>query len=146
MKAAAVKEMRAGERPRVPPAWLLVAAGWLVPGAAYLLLRRYLQAALFACAVWAAFGVGFALHGGLAWPHATDLAGLDGLTALLLRGGAAAQTLAGGPYLLAHLLGHATPFLDGRLREYGTTLFLFAGLLNTLAIFTATGVEKEQTQ
>jgi hypothetical protein len=38
--------------------------GWLVPGRAYLLMRRYLQFALFAVVVSATFAVGLALHGG----------------------------------------------------------------------------------
>ncbi len=36
--------------------------GWLVPGGAYLLMRRYVQFALFAVVVWTAFGAGLWLE------------------------------------------------------------------------------------
>ena len=42
----------------------LAAFGWLVPGGAYLLMRRYLQAAIFAFVVSATFATGLALSGG----------------------------------------------------------------------------------
>lgn len=126
--------------------WLMIAFGWLVPGGAYLLMRRYAQFALFAATVWLAFGAGFALHGLPGWPRAEELAGLDGVTALLLRAGAAGQALAGAPYLLAQVFGAPGPFLAGRLHEYGTTLLIFAGALNLLAISTAFDLRKERTR
>jgi hypothetical protein len=39
--------------------------------------------------------------------------------------------------------GGAPGFLDGRLHEYGTTLLLFAGLFNLLAISSALELRKE---
>ena len=124
--------------------WVLIAFGWLAPGGAYLLMRRNTQFALFACAVWVAFGSGLALHGVPAWPRAEDVAGLDGVTGLLFRAGAIGQALAGAPYLLARGVGSPEPFLAGRLHEYGTTLLIFAGVLNVLAIASAFDVRKER--
>ena len=133
--------------PRAQPhAWLLIAFGWLAPGGAYLLMRRYLQFALFACVVWATFVMGYVLHGGPGFPRPDELAGLDGFTALLFKAGAIGQALAGAPYLLARIFGGPESFLAGRLHEYGNTLLIFAGVVNTLAISSAFDLRKEQVR
>jgi hypothetical protein len=108
--------------------------GWLVPGGAYLLMRRYRQFAAFGLLVWVTFGLGLMLHGGYEWPQPSELQGLDGFTALAFQAGAVAKVLAGGPYLAARLFGVAGGFLDGRLHEYGTTLLALAGIFNLLAV------------
>ena len=103
---------RAGNRRRPMSAVLLAAFGWLVPGGAYLLMRRYLQFAVFAFVVWATFAAGLALHGGCGWPQPADLAGLDTVhrtgssKPALLR-----KLLAGGPYLVAQLFDGSSAFL-----------------------------------
>jgi len=119
--------------------------GWLIPGGTYLLMRRYLQCAVFAILVSATFAAGIALHGGFQWPQAPDLAGLDSATAFLFKAGAFAKLLAGGPYLMARLFAEGGSFLDGRLHEYGTTLLAMSGLLNVLAISGALDLRKERT-
>jgi hypothetical protein len=115
---------------------------WLVPGGGYLLERRLLPFAMCAGAVAGAFVAGLALHGSLAWPGPADVAGLDGFTALMFRAGALARTMAGGPYLLAQLLGATGPFVDGRLHEYGTTLLTMGGVCNALAAAAAFDLRK----
>lgn len=116
---------------------LLTAFGWLVPGGAYLLMRRYLQFAVFAFVVWAAFAAGLVLQGGWGWPQPAELAGLDAFTALVFKAGAFAKSLAGAPYLVAWLFDGSSSFLGGRLHEYGTTLLTMAGLFNVLAVSSA---------
>ena len=111
--------------------------GWLVPGGAYLLMRRYAQFAVFALLVCTTFAAGLALHGGVQWPQPADLQGLDTFTALVFQAGAAAKLLAGGPCLLARLFDGSSGFLDGRLHEYGTTLLVLAGIFNVLAVSNA---------
>ena len=123
---------------------LLAAFGWLVPGGAYLLMRRYLQFAGFALVVSAAFAAGLALQGGCRWPGPAELAGLDGFTALVFKAGALVKLLAGGPYLAARLFGASSGFLDGRLHEYGSTLMLMAGLFNVLGVSSALDLRKER--
>ena len=122
----------------------LAVFGWLVPGGAYLLMRRYAQAGVFAFLVLAAFGAGLALHGGFAWPHPAELQGLDGFTVVLFRAGAAAKLLAGLPCLVALAFDGAHGFLDGRVHEYGTTLLVLAGLINLLAISSALELRKAE--
>ena len=122
----------------------LAVFGWLVPGGAYLLTRRYLQFAVFALLVTATFGAGLALHGGLQWPEAADLQGLDTFTILILKGGAFAKLLAGSPALLALIFDGSHGFLNGRLHEYGTTLLVLAGLFNLLAVSNALELRKAE--
>ena len=123
---------------------LLAALGWLVPGGAYLPMRRYLQFGVFAFGVSAAFAAGSALHGGCRWPDPAELAGLDGVTALVFKTGALVKLLAGGPYLVARFFGGSSGFLDGRLHEYGSTLMLMAGLFNVLGVSSALDLRKER--
>ena len=116
--------------------------GWLVPGGAYLLMRRYLQFVVFGVLVSTTFAAGLALHGGLQWPQPAELQGLDPFTVLLFKGGALAKVLAGCPFLIALPFDGAPGFLDGRLHEYGTTLLMLAGLFNLLGISSALELRK----
>ena len=122
----------------------LAVFGWLVPGGAYLLMRRYLQFAVFAVLVSSTFAAGLVLHGGLQWPQPADLQGLDTFTALVFRAGASAKLLAGSPFLLAFAIDGSHSFLEGRLHEYGTTLLVLAGLFNLLAVSNALELRKAE--
>ena len=120
----------------------LAVFGWLVPGGAYLLMRRYLQFAGFAILVSATFAAGLALHGGYQWPQSAELQGLDSFTEWFFKAGALAKLLAGGPFLLARLFGGSHGFLDGRVHEFGTTLLTLAGLFNLLGVSNALELRK----
>jgi hypothetical protein len=115
----------------------MVAFGLLVPGGAYLLMRRYAQFAVFGLAVTAAVIAGVALQGGSGWPRPEELAGVDGFTALLFQGGAAAKLLAGAPFLVASAIGDAGGFLSSRVHEYGNVLLVMAGVMNVLGVSSA---------
>ena len=119
--------------------------GWLVPGGAYLLMRRYLQFAIFAGVVSATFAAGLLLHGASGWPEPAELAGLDGFTALVFKAGAFAKMLAGAPYLAVQIFNGSGTFLDGRLHEQGTALLMMAGLFNVLAVSSALDLRKAET-
>jgi hypothetical protein len=112
----------------------IAAFGWLVPGGAYLMSRRYLQFAVSLALVCCAAIAGVALRGANLWPQPGELQGLDGFTAGLAQVGAAAKALAGGPYLLARLCQYSQSFVNGQTHEYGTTLLVLAGLFNLLAL------------
>jgi hypothetical protein len=122
----------------------LAVFGWLVPGGAYLLMRRYAHFAGFALVISATCAAGLALHGGYQWPQPADLAGLDSFEVLFFKAGALTKLLAGGPFLLGSWLGGPQSFLDGRLHEYGTTLLALAGMFNLLAISNALETRKEE--
>ena len=127
-------------------ALLLAAFGWLVPGGAYLLMRRYLQFAVFAFVVSVTFAAGLVLQGGCGWPQPAELAGLDAFTTLIFKAGAFAKLLAGAPYLAARLFNGSSSFLSGRLHEHGTALLMMAGLFNVLAVSSALDLRKGRTQ
>ena len=122
----------------------LAAFGWLVPGGAFLLMRRYLQFAVFAVLVSTTFAAGLALHGGFQWPGPADLQGLDTFTVLVFKAGASAKLLAGCPFLLALFFMGPHGFLDGRLHEYGSALLVLAGLINLLAVSNALELRKAE--
>ena len=113
---------------------LTAAFGWLVPGGAYLLARRYLQFAVALALVSCATVAGVALHGANLWPGPDELQGLDGLTATMAQAGAWARLVAGAPYLIARLFKYSQTYLAGQTHEYGTTLLVLAGLFNLLAL------------
>ena len=110
------------------------AFGWLVPGGAYLLARRYVQFAMALALVCGATVAGIALHGANLWPQASELQGLDGLATGMAQAGAMAKALAGAPYLLTRLCDYSQSFLSGQTHEYGTTLLVLAGIFNLLAL------------
>jgi hypothetical protein len=118
--------------------------GWLVPGGAYLLARRYLQFAAAISLVCCATVAGIALHGANLWPQAGELQGLDGFTAGMAQAGAWAKLLAGAPYLLARLGHYSQTFQNGQTHEYGTTLLVLAGLFNLLALADGWQLRKEK--
>jgi hypothetical protein len=114
--------------------------GWLIPGGAYLLARRYLQFAISLALVCCATVAGMALHGANLWPQAAELQGLDGFAIGMAKAGGIAKALAGAPYLLTQLGAYSHSFLSGQTHEYGTTLLVLAGLFNLLAV--ADGLEQ----
>ena len=123
----------------------LAVFGWLVPGGAYLLMRRYLQFAVFAVLVSTTFAAGLALHGGLQWPQPADLQGLDTFTVLIFKAGAVGQTSRRhARFCSASFFDGSHAFLDGRLHEYGTTLLILAGLFNLLAVSNALELRKAE--
>jgi len=116
--------------------------GWLLPGGAYLLARRYLQFVLSLALVCGATAFGVALQGANLWPQAGELQGLDDFTARVAQAGALGKALAGGPYLAARVSHYSQTYLSGQTHEYGTTLLTLAGLLNLLAL--ADGLQRRK--
>jgi hypothetical protein len=111
-----------------------LAFGWLVPGGAYFLRRRYAQFAMALVLVCACLTAGFAMQGSNGWPSHSQLQGLDGSTAMIARAGAITKILAGSPFIMFGLLGYSRSFMSGQVHEYGTTLLIAAGLINILAL------------
>jgi Family of unknown function (DUF6677) len=124
----------------------LVSCGWLLPGGAHLLEKRYAKAALFLVLVCGTFAAGIVLGGGNLWPRPEELQGLDGFTALVAKAGAAAKALAGAPYLLARISANSHSYVQGQIHAYGTTLLTAAGLINLLAIADALERNKPDKQ
>jgi len=112
----------AGESKTLPIMALL--AGWLIPGAGHLFVRKPIRAALIFVSITSMFFIGIGLQGKIYQPNTGDL--LDMLNF-------AGDLGAGLLYLLARLLdwGHAS--VQIAVADYGTRFIVVAGLLNIMA-------------
>jgi hypothetical protein len=112
----------AGEKSSLPA--IVLIAGWLVPGAGHLILRKWWRGLALFAAIAMMFGVGLALQGKIYTPNTGDLLDVLGF----------AGDLGGGVlYLLARLLdlGHAS--VQVTTADYGTKFIVVGGLLNLIA-------------
>ena len=110
-----------------PPAtnpYLALLAGWLVPGAGHLLLRKPIRALLLFVSIVAMFAIGVALQGEIYQPNTGELLDILGFVG---------QLGAGMLYLLARLIGWGAPSVQVALADYGTKFIVVAGLLNIVA-------------
>ena len=112
----------AGESKTLPIMALL--AGWLIPGAGHLFVRKPIRAALIFVSITSMFFIGIGLQGKIYQPNTGDL--LDMLNF-------AGDLGAGLLYLLARVLdwGHAS--VQIAVADYGTRFIVVAGLLNIMA-------------
>lgn len=121
--------MPAGVRPaNAPSTVLLFLLAWLVPGAGHFALGKRQKAVVFAIVLTAMFVIGLLLRGRL-FPFTPG----DPLVALA----AAANVMAGLPYVLARLAGLGEGVVTAITYEYGNTFMIAAGLLNTLVVLDA---------
>ena len=118
-------------------AWLMGAAGWLVPGAGHLLQGRWERALLLGGSVWACFLAGLWMGGHLFIVKS----GETGSSILYQIPPMIANLGAGLLYLICWFMG--TGFADDPVQaaratyEYGNTFLLVAGLLNYLCMLDA---------
>ena len=115
------------EPARLVRAALAALAGWCVPGAGHLVLRRWGRGVLFLGLVWLTLGLGCAFHGQLTWVW-----GGSPLTILRTLG-----CLGNGlAYFVLQGVGY-----EGNLRavgfDYGNAFILTAGLMNLLLVLDA---------
>lgn len=118
-------------------AWLMGAAGWLVPGLGHLLQGKWGRALLLGGAVWFCFLLGFMMGG-----HLFLYSGSDPATSSLLQIPPMIGNLGTGLlYLICWFQGfgfaHDTQQAALPTFEYGWTFLLIAGLLNYLAMLDA---------
>src|SRR5258708_5450709 len=118
-------------------AWLIGAAGWIVPGAGHMFQGRWGRAIILGGAVWLCFIAGLSMGG-----HLFSVGGSEtGLAALLQVPPAIANIGSGILYLVCWLMG--VGFADDPVHaaratyEYCNTFLLIAGLLNYLVILDA---------
>ena len=120
-----------------PRAWLMGAAGWLVPGLGHLLQRKWGRALLLGGAVWICFIAGFQMGGHL-FKYSGSEPGLSGLLQIPPMIGDLGSGLL---YIVCWMLnyGFAHDAQQAALPtfEYGWTFLLVAGLLNYLAMLDA---------
>ena len=107
---------------------LALFAGWLIPGAGHLLLRKPTRALLLFAAICTMFAVGIALQGKVYAPNTGDL--LDML-------GFVGQLGTGLLFVFAHLLDWGRPSVQTALEDYGTKFIVVGGLLNIISAIDA---------
>ena len=118
-------------------AWLMGAAGWLVPGLGHLLQGRWARALILASAVWTCFISGFLMGG-----HLFKYSGSEPGSSSLLQIPPMVGNLGTGLlYVVCWLrdFGFSYPPEQAALPtfEYGWTFLLIAGLLNYLSMLDA---------
>jgi hypothetical protein len=99
-------------------------AGWLIPGAGHLLIKKPIRAVLLFVSIVAMFSIGIALEGKVYTPNTGDL--LDIL-------GFAGDLGSGVLYILARVfdLGHSS--VQIAIADYGSKFIVVAGLLNIVS-------------
>jgi hypothetical protein len=110
------------------PWGLIVALGWLIPGAGHILLKKYYRGAIIGGCVLLSFLFGLMMRGSMFEPQTGDL-----LTTLIYVGGFIADAATGILFILAKLLGYDQPDVAGAVYDYGTKFIVAAGLFNILA-------------
>jgi len=104
--------------------YIVLVAGWLVPGAGHFLLRKPFRGLLLMLSIIAMFSVGIALQGKVYNPNTGDLLDILGFVGQLGSG----ILYAGAK---AFDWGHAS--VVTALSDYGTKFIVVAGLLNVVA-------------
>jgi hypothetical protein len=107
----------------LPPALILI-AGWLIPGAGHLLLKKWIRASLIFVSIVTMFGIGLALKGKVYSPNTAEL--LDMLNF-------AGDLGAGLLYLASRLFDLGQSAVQIAIADYGTKFIVVAGLLNIVA-------------
>jgi hypothetical protein len=107
----------------IPPAVILI-AGWLIPGAGHLLVKKPIRAALLFVSIVSMFGIGLALKGKVYSPNTAEL--LDMLNF-------AGDLGAGLLYIIARAFDLGQSAVQIAVADYGTKFIVVAGLLNIVA-------------
>lgn len=106
-----------------PPAFVLV-AGWLIPGAGHLLLKKWVRALLLFVSIFFMFVIGIALQGKVYTPNTGEL--LDMLNF-------AGDLGTGLLYVMARVFDMGATSVQLATADYGTKFIVVAGLLNIVA-------------
>ena len=105
-------------------AYLMFAAGWLVPGAGHLLQRRWIRGILLFLSLTIMFIMGLGMQGKLYAPGTGEILDMLGFLGDLGNGGL---------YLLASVAGWGQNLIQIVVADYGTKFMVVAGLLNFIA-------------
>jgi len=104
--------------------WLVLFAGWLVPGAGHLLLGKWVRGTLIFTAILGMYLLGLGLQGKIFVPNSGDILDILGFLG---------QIGMGMGYFLARLFGWGASSVLITLGDYGTKFLTVAGLLNIIA-------------
>ena len=105
-------------------AYLILAAGWLIPGAGHFLLRKPIRGTLLLISILGMFVTGIALEGKIYTPNTGDLLDILGFVG---------QLGSGILYLIARVFGLGHDSVQIAVADYGTKFLVVAGLLNIIS-------------
>lgn len=137
MSTTKASAARAAETSQGAGPYLILAAGWLVPGLGHLLLRKPVRAVLLFLSITTMFALGLAMHGKIYAPNTGEL--LDML-------GFIGDLGAGGLYFLSTALGWGQYIVQVVTADYGTKFIVVAGLLNFIAAVDAHSIRLGRKQ
>jgi len=103
---------------------MVLIAGWLIPGAGHLMLRKWIRVGLLMVSILSMFVIGLALKGKIYTPNTGDL--LDILNFLGDLGN-------GVFYILARIFDLGQAAVQVATADYGTKFIVVAGLLNIIS-------------
>lgn len=103
---------------------MVLIAGWLVPGAGHLMLRKWIRGGLLMFSIVAMFAIGLALKGKIYTPNTGDL-----LDILNFAGDLGNGLL----YVLARTFDLGQSTVQVATADYGTKFMVVAGLLNIIS-------------
>lgn len=112
---------------------LVAAAGWIVPGAGYLLQRRWARAIVGFAGVATLAVIGLKMRGNVFPPHGTEPFDFLGFIA---------DVGSGVFYFFAKSVEAAGPDVSRAAGDYGTRLFATAGILNFLLVLDAVEIAR----
>jgi hypothetical protein len=104
--------------------WLVLFAGWLVPGAGHFLLGKWMRGTLIFLSILCMYLLGLGLSGKIYVPNTGDILDILGFLG---------QIGMGMGYFLARLFGWGATSVLFTLGDYGTKFLTVAGLLNIIA-------------
>jgi hypothetical protein len=102
--------------------WLVLFAGWLVPGAGHFLLGKWVRGTLIFASILGMYLLGLGLQGKIYVPNSGDILDILGFLGQVGMG-----------YFLARLFGWGASSVLMTLGDYGTKFLTVAGLLNIIA-------------
>ncbi len=105
-------------------AYLMFAAGWLVPGAGHFLQRRWIRGALLFSSITLMFAMGVAMQGKLYAANTGEVLDILGFVGDLGNGGL---------FIVAALAGWGQNMIQVVTADYGTKFIVVAGLLNFIS-------------
>jgi hypothetical protein len=131
----ATAEKPAAAEPDVVRAWLMGAAGWVVPGLGHWLLKKHDRALVFFFSIVTMAVLGIGMGAKLYGPPFSEGQGLFIATLHVL--GFLGDLGAGGLFFAASFLGYGREYMSRALGDYGTVFFLSAGMMNLLTALDA---------
>jgi len=104
--------------------YLVLLAGWLVPGAGHLLVGKWVRAALVFASILGMFLIGIGVAGKVYTPNTGDILDILGFVG---------QLGMGLLYVIARLFSLGAASAVNTIADYGTKYLVVAGLLNVIA-------------